>query len=199
MGKRDPRVDAYIAKSAGFAQPILTEIREAVHASCPDVEEEMKWSFPHFVYKGVLCSMAAFTQHAAFGFWKGSLVLGRGKNADAMGQFGRITKRSDLPSKNILAGYIRKAAALNEQGVKVPRAPRRAAPKIVKVPGDLAAALKRNKKAQAGFDGLSPGHKREYIDWITEAKSDETRRRRLAQAIEWMAEGKSRNWKYERK
>ena len=135
MGKRDPRVDAYIAKAAGFAQPILTEIREAVHASCPDVEEEMKWSFPHFVYKGVLCSMAAFTQHAAFGFWKGSLVLGRGKNADAMGQFGRITKRSDLPSKNILAGYIRKAAALNEQGVKVPRAPKRAAPKIVKVPG----------------------------------------------------------------
>ena len=199
MGKRDPRVDAYIAKSAGFAQPILTEIREAVHASCPDVEEEMKWSFPHFVYKGVLCSMAAFTQHAAFGFWKGSLVLGRGKNADAMGQFGRITKRSDLPSKNILAGYIRKAAALNEQGVKVPRAPRRAAPKIVKVPGDLAAALKRSKKAQAGFDGLSPGHKREYIDWITEAKSDETRRRRLAQAIEWMAEGKSRNWKYQRR
>ena len=199
MGKRDPRVDAYIAKSAGFAQPILTEIREAVHASCPDVEEEMKWSFPHFVYKGVLCSMAAFTQHAAFGFWKGSLVLGRGKNADAMGQFGRITKRSDLPSKNILAGYIRKAAALNEQGVKVPRAPRRAAPKIVKVPGDLAAALKRSKKAQAGFDGLSPGHKREYIDWITEAKSDETRGRRLAQAIEWMAEGKSRNWKYQRR
>lgn len=199
MGKRDPRVDAYIAKSAGFAQPILTEIRAAVHASCPDVEEEMKWSFPHFVYKGVLCSMAAFTQHAAFGFWKGSLVLGRGKNADAMGQFGRITKRSDLPSKNILAGYIRKAAALNEQGVKVPRAPRRAAPKIVKVPGDLAAALKRSKKAQAGFDGLSPGHKREYIDWITEAKSDETRGRRLAQAIEWMAEGKSRNWKYQRR
>jgi uncharacterized protein YdeI (YjbR/CyaY-like superfamily) len=199
MGKRDPRVDAYIAKAAGFAQPILTEIRETVHASCPDVEEEMKWSFPHFVYKGVLCSMAAFTQHAAFGFWKGSLVLGRGKNADAMGQFGRITKRSDLPSKNILAGYIRKAAALNEQGVKAPRAPKSAAPKIAKAPADLAAALKKSKKAQAGFDGLSPSHKREYIDWITEAKSDETRARRLAQAIEWMAEGKSRNWKYERK
>ncbi len=126
-------------------------------------------------------------------------MLGRGKNADAMGQFGRITKRSDLPSKNILAGYVRKAAALNEQGVKVPRAPKRAAPKALKVPADLAAALKKNKKAQVGFDGLSPSHKREYIDWITEAKSDETRARRLAQAIEWMAEGKSRNWKYERK
>jgi hypothetical protein len=166
MGTRDPRVDAYIAKSAAFAQPILTEIRETVHASCPDVEEAMKWSFPHFVHKGVLCSMASFRHHAAFGFWKGPLVLGRGKNADAMGQFGRITKRSDLPSKKILAGYIRKAAALNEQGVKVPRAPRRAAPKSLKVPADLAAALKKNKKAQT--------------------------------AIEWMAEGKSRNWKYER-
>jgi uncharacterized protein YdeI (YjbR/CyaY-like superfamily) len=199
MGNRDPRVDAYIAKSADFAQPILTEIREAVHASCPDVEEEMKWSFPHFVYKGVLCSMAAFKQHAAFGFWKGPLVLGRGKDADAMGQFGRITKRSDLPPKKTLAGYIRKAAALNEQGVKVPRAPRPAATTIVKVPADLAAALKKSKKAHAGFDALSPSHKREYIDWITEAKRDETRARRIAQAIEWMADGKSRNSKYERK
>jgi uncharacterized protein YdeI (YjbR/CyaY-like superfamily) len=198
MGKRDPRVDAYIDNAADFARPILTEIREAVHASCPDVEEAMKWSFPHFVHKGVLCSMAAFKQHAAFGFWKGSLVLGRGKNADAMGQFGRITKRSDLPSKNLLAGYIKKAAALNDQGVKMPRAPRRAAPTRVKVPADLAAAFKTNKKAQTGFDGFSPSHKREYIDWITEAKSDDTRARRLAQAIEWMADGKSRNWKYER-
>ena len=199
MGKRDPRVDAYIAKSAGFAQPILTEIRESVHAACPDVEEAMKWSFPHFVYKGMLCSMAAFKQHAAFGFWKGSLVLGRGKDADAMGQFGRITKRSDLPSKKVLAGYVRKAAALNEQGVKVPRAPRPAATTIVKVPADLTTALKKSKKAQEGFDDLSPSHKREYIEWITEAKSDETRARRLVQAIDWMAEGKSRNWKYERR
>ncbi len=198
MGKRDPRVDAYIAKSAGFAQPILTEIREAVHASCPDVEEAMKWSFPHFIYKGMLCSMAAFTQHAALGFWKGSLVLGREKNADAMGQFGRITKRSDLPSGKILAGYIRKAAALNDQGVKVPRTPRRVAPTVLKVPADLAAALKKSQKAHAGFAGLSPSHRREYVDWIIEAKSDQTRARRLAQAVAWMAEGKSRNWKYER-
>jgi len=158
----------------------------------------MKWSFPHFVYKGVLCSMAAFTQHAAFGFWKGSLVLGRAKNADAMGQFGRLTKVSDLPSRKILAGYIKRAASLNDQGVKVPRAPKRAAPKILKMPADVAAALKKSKKAQAGFDGLSPSHKREYMEWITEAKSDDTRARRLAQAVTWMAEGKSRNWKYER-
>jgi len=198
MGKRDPRVDAYIAKSEAFARPILTMIRDTVHASCPDVEETIKWSFPHFVHKGVLCSMAAFTQHAAFGFWKGSLVLGRPKNADAMGQFGRITKVSDLPSKTILAGYIRRAAALNDQGVKVPRAPKRAARKTLEVPTDLAAALRKNKKAQAGFDRLSPSHKREYVVWMTEAKSDATRARRLAQAIEWLADGKSRNWKYER-
>jgi uncharacterized protein YdeI (YjbR/CyaY-like superfamily) len=198
MGKRDPRVDAYIRKAAPFARPILAEFRDLVHASCPDVEEKMKWSFPHFDYKGMLCSMAAFKAHAAFGFWKGSLILGD-RNADAMGHFGRITRRSDLPSNKILAGYVTKAAALNDQGVKVPRAPRKAAPKTVKVPAALATALTKNRKAQAGFDALSPSHKREYIEWITEAKSDETRDRRLAQAIEWMAEGKSRNWKYERR
>ena len=198
MGARHPRVDEYIANAAGFARPILSMIRDTVHASCPDVAETIKWSFPHFVYKGVLCSMAAFTQHAAFGFWKGRLVLGRPKNAGAMGQFGRLAKVSDLPSKKILAGYIKKAAALNDQGVKAPRAPKRAAPRLLKVPADLAAALKKNAKAQAGFDALSPSHRREYIAWITEAKSDDTRARRLAQAIAWMADGKSRNWKYER-
>ena len=119
-----------------FAQPILNEIRATVHAACPEVVEEMKWSFPHFVYKGMLCSMAAFKQHAAFGFWKGSLVLGAGRDADAMGHFGRITKRSDLPSAKVLAGYVKKAVALNEQGVKAPRAPRPSAPKAVRVPAD---------------------------------------------------------------
>jgi len=128
MGKRDPRVDAYIAKAADFARPILGELRDAVHANCPDVEETMKWSFPHFMYKGILCSMASFKQHAAFGFWKGALILGdRSKNDEAMGQLGRLTKRSDLPRKAVLAGYIRKAVALNDAGVKVTRTPRRAA------------------------------------------------------------------------
>ena len=199
MGKRDPRVDAYIKNAAPFAQPILTEIRETVHASCPDVEETMKWRFPHFVYKGLLCGMASFKEHAALGFWKGALVTDGPRGVDAMGHFGRLTKRSDLPSKRVLAGYVKKAAALNEQGVKVVRAPKKAAPKVVKVPADLAAAFRTNKKAQAGFDGFSPSHKREYLEWITEAKTDETRARRLAQAIAWMAEGKSRNWKYERR
>ena len=199
MGTRDPRVDAYIAKAGDFAKPILTQIRETVHAACPDVEEAMKWSFPHFMYKGVLCSMASFKQHAAFGFWKGSLVLGHGKDMDAMGQFGRLAKLSDLPPKKVLASYVRKAAALNDAGLKVARAPKRPAPKAVRTPADLAAALKRNAKARATFAGFSPSHKREYIEWITEARSDETRARRLAQAIEWMAQGKSRNWKYQPK
>ena len=122
MGKKDPRVDAYIAKAADFARTILIELREAVHANCPEVEETMKWSFPHFMYKGILCSMASFKQHAAFGFWKGALILGdRSKNDEALGQLGRLTKRSDLPPKRVLAGYIRQAVALNDAGVKVTR------------------------------------------------------------------------------
>jgi len=123
---RDPRVDAYIAKSAVFAQPILSEIRRAVHAGCPDVDETMKWGFPHFMYKGILCSMAAFKEHCAFGFWKGSLVLGGAASADAMGQFGRLTTRADLPSKKTMAGYLRQAKALNDEGVKAPRRKARA-------------------------------------------------------------------------
>jgi hypothetical protein len=197
MGKRDPRVDAYIAKSADFAQPILTHIRDVVHDACPDVEEDMKWSFPHFMYKGMLCGMASFKQHATFGFWKASL-LGIGKDADAMGQFGCLTKVSDLPSRKVLAGYVKRAAALNDEGVKVPREPRKA-PKPLRVPAALTAALKKSRKAQAAFEAFPTSHKREYADWIGEAKTDETRDRRIAQALTWIAGGKSRNWKYERK
>jgi uncharacterized protein YdeI (YjbR/CyaY-like superfamily) len=199
MGSKDPRVDAYIAKSAPFARPILTHIRKVVHAGCPDVEEAMKWSFPHFMHKGMLCSMASFKEHTALGFWKGELVLGRGRGADAMGHFGRLTELSDLPSKKALAGYVRKAATLNELGVKEARKPRKTAPTALKTPANLSAALAKDRKARAGFDALSPSHRREYIEWITEAKADATRARRLAQAIAWMAEGKSRNWKYERR
>jgi uncharacterized protein YdeI (YjbR/CyaY-like superfamily) len=199
MATRDPRVDAYIAKSADFARPILAHLREVVHAACPDAEETMKWSFPHFQYKGILCSMAAFKEHCAFGFWKSSLVLGEasGGSDEAMGQFGRITKLSDLPSKKVLTGYIKKAMELNEAGVK---SPTRSKPKTPRaepvVPDDLAAALEKNAAAHASFQDFSPSHKREYVEWITEARTSATRTRRLATAIEWMAEGKSRNWKY---
>ena len=199
MGKRDPRVDAYIAKAGDFAKPILTRLRDGVHAECPDVEEAMKWSFPHFMYKGMLCSMASFKEHAAFGFWKGSLVLGAdSRNAEAMGQLGRLTAVADLPSKSVLAGYIRKAVALNDEGVKVARVGRSATPKALRVPADLASALNKSKKAHAAFAAFSPSHKREYLEWISEAKSADTRARRLQTAIEWMAEGKPRNWKYMR-
>ena len=199
MGTRDPKVDAYIRKAAPFAQPILAEFRAIVHEACPDVEEAIKWSFPHFLYKGMLCSMAAFKQHAAFGFWKGSLVTGGPRRADAMGHFGRVAKRSDLPSKAVLAGFVKKAAALNDRGVKVARVPKKAPAKPIAVPADLAAAFRENPRARAGFVGLSPSHRREYLEWITEAKTAATRARRLAQAVEWMAERKSRNWKYQRR
>jgi uncharacterized protein YdeI (YjbR/CyaY-like superfamily) len=197
MGKKDDRIDAYIAKSQDFAKPILRHIRELVHETCPDVEEAMKWSAPAFMYKGMLCQMAAFKEHCAFGFWKGSLVVGKsdGKADDAAGQFGRITKVSDLPSKKALSGYIKEAVKLNENGVKPPPRPKKAPTEIV-VPDDLTAALRKNTTARATFEGFSPSNKREYIQWITEAKTEATRSRRLETAIEWMAEGKPRNWKY---
>jgi uncharacterized protein YdeI (YjbR/CyaY-like superfamily) len=197
VGTRDKRIDAYIAKSADFAKPILTHLREVVQEACPDVEETMKWSAPHFMYEGMLCGMASFKEHCAFGFWKGSLIVEQeGAAAEsAMGQFGRITKLSDLPPKKVLAGYVKKAMALNESGTTVARKPKRAATEVV-APDYFMAALKKNKKALATFEGFSPSHRREYVVWITEAKREATRQQRLHQALEWLAEGKPRNWKY---
>ncbi len=193
MGKKDPRVDAYIAKSADFAQPILRHLREIVHKGCPEVEETMKWSFPHFMYRGMLGGMAAFKSHCAFGFWKGKLIVP--ERPEAMGQFGRIASILDLPGDSVLLGYVREAARLNETGEKVPRKPPQPK-KALATPPDLAAALKKNAKARATFEGFSPSHRREYVEWITEAKTEETRKKRLDTAVVWMAEGKPRNWKY---
>jgi uncharacterized protein YdeI (YjbR/CyaY-like superfamily) len=201
MGTRDERVDAYIAKSAEFARPILTYLRDLVHQVCPEVEETMKWSFPHFQYKGMLCSMAAFKEHCSFGFWKSSLILGKSNEAGGdekgMGQFGRITTVADLPSKKVLTGHIRQAMKLNDEGVKTPE---RSKPKAKKpelaVPDDLAAALDDHDEARKTFERFSPSHRREYIEWITEAKTQPTRTKRLEQTIAWLAEGKPRNWKY---
>lgn len=196
MGTRDTRVDAYIAKAPEFAKPILTHIRAVVHDACPGVEEDLKWSTPSFIYKGILCGMAAFKQHASFGFWKHDLVTGSPRVEGSMG-FGRLTKVSDLPAKKALAAYVRKAAALNDAGIKPVRTPTRSKPRPpAKAPADLVAALKKNKKAQATFDAFSPSAKREYIQWITDAKSGDTRTRRLETAVPWMAERKHRNWKY---
>jgi uncharacterized protein YdeI (YjbR/CyaY-like superfamily) len=198
MGTRSERVDAYVAKSAEFARPILEHLREVVHSACPEVEEAFKWSFPCYLYKGMLCSMAAFKEHCSFGFWKNALILDKdGNEAErSMGQFGRITRLSDLPPDEVLTGYIREAMRLNDAGIK---APNRAKPKVARelvVPDDLAAALAGHEAARATFERFSPSHKREYVEWITEAKTEATRVRRLGTAIEWLGEGKPRNWKY---
>jgi hypothetical protein len=203
MGTRDPRVDAYIGKAQPFAQPILKQLRTVVHSACPDVQETMKWSLPHFDYKGIFCAMAGFKQHCTFGFWKGSLlkesVKGMPSGVEkAMGQFGRITSLADLPPEKTLKAIVRAAAKLNDENVTVPR--RKSKPKPpLRVPPYFTAALKKNKKALAAFEAFPPGHRREYVQWVTEAKAQETRERRLATAVEWIAEGKARNWKYEKK
>ncbi len=199
MATKDPRVDAYIAKSADFAQPILNHLRKLVHTACPQVEETLKWSFPHFMYKGMFCNMAAFKAHCAFGFWHRDMrqeVEGE-KPAQAMGSLGRITSLADLPNDAALLRYLKQAARLNERGIKSPR-PVRSASKKLEIPPSLMSALGMNKTALANFQGMSPSHQREYAEWIAEAKREETVVKRLATAIEWIAEGKSRNWKYEK-
>src|SRR3954462_4061886 len=166
MVTTDPRVDAYIRNAAPFARPILAHIRKSVHAGCPDVEETMKWSFPHFVYKGMLCSMASFKAHCTFGFWKGSL-LEVPPNGTSMSQFGRITSLDELPRSKELTRLVRQAAALNDDGVKVPT-PEPAPPnRPLKTPAALQKALRANAAALAAFKGFSPSHKRDYIEWIT--------------------------------
>jgi uncharacterized protein YdeI (YjbR/CyaY-like superfamily) len=202
MKNSDPRIDAYIGKAAGFAKPILKHLRKLVHEACPEAEETTKWSMPSFVYRGkILCGMAAFKEHCTFGFWHRGMiaVLGAdGRESDAaMGSFGRVTSLDDLPPDRKLATYIRRAAALNESDAPArPRPPRKPAAPLA-VPEDLAAGLKRNRAAAATFEKFSPSNRKEYIDWITEAKRDETRQKRLATTLQWLAEGKSRNWKYE--
>ena len=197
MPTLDPRVDAYIDQSAEFARPILAHIRAIIHAACPEVEETMKWSRPHFLYKGMLCGMSAFKEHCALGFWKGSVLFPELKK-DAMGHFGKLTSVKDLPSKKDLAGIVKQAVKLNEDGVKSEARAKPATPRALEVPDYLTAALKANKAAKATFDAGSTSFKREYVDWITEAKAEATRQRRMAQALEWLAEGKARNWKYEK-
>ena len=204
MGKKDKAIDAYIAKSADFARPILNHIRKLVHEACPEVEEKMKWSFPHFDYKGeMMCHMAAFKQHAAFGFWKAALMkdpvlMQEAKAETAMGHLGRITTLSDLPSDKKLIAWIKEAMALNDKGIKLPGKSTKQQKDLV-IPDYFLKAIKKNKKAWEVFNGFAYSHKKEYLQWVTEAKTEETRLRRLATAIEWIAEGKGRNWKYEKK
>jgi uncharacterized protein YdeI (YjbR/CyaY-like superfamily) len=194
MGARDPRVDAYIDQSADFARPILERLRETVHSAIPEAAETIKWGAPYFDFEGPVCGMAAFKRHCAFVFWKDRLVVEAPEDG-AMGQLGRIESLNDLPPRRTLVAWVKKAAKLNEEGVKAPRTVR--PPKApVTVPPDLERALERNAGARAAFESFSPSHRREYVEWIQEAKREETRRKRLATAIEWMAEGRPRHWKY---
>ncbi len=192
MPKTDPRVDAYIGKSAAFARPILNHLRELVHTACPGVEETIKWSSPFYVYGGILVATPAFKKHCALIFWKGRLVVGNERNT-----LRRLTSLSDLPDDKILFGFIRKAVELNESGARIPSQPKPKQKKELVVPDCFLAALRKNKKALAAFENFSPSHKREYVQWITEAKREGTRAKRIESAIRSMAEGKSRNWKYQ--
>ena len=197
MPTKDPRIDAYIANSADFAKPILKHLRKLVHTACPNVEETLKWSMPAFTHKGILCGMAAFKQHCTFGCWKHELIFPKGTAQEgAMGQLGRITSLADLPSDSELLGYLKKAVELNEAGIKKPALPRSKVKQALVLPDYFTAALKKNKKALATFEAFSHSHKKEYLEWITEAKQEETRARRMQTTLEWLAEGKSRNWKY---
>jgi uncharacterized protein YdeI (YjbR/CyaY-like superfamily) len=194
--KTDPRIDAYIDRQADFARPILAYLRAMVHEACPEGEETLKWSMPNFTYKGkILANMAAFKAHAAFGYWNDKMLREEEKNRGAMGQFGRIAALEDLPPRAALIELTRQSMALIDAGAKPPRAIGKRPP--LTVPQDMRAAIDANAAAKATFDGFPPSAQRDYVEWITEAKRDETRAKRLAQAVEWMAEGKRRNWKYE--
>jgi hypothetical protein len=200
MASTDKRIDAYIAKSADFAKPILTHIRSVIHQACPDVEETLKWSTPTFMYHGILCGMAAFKQHCTFGFWRGTLIVDdKGKSLEAMGSFGRVTSIADLPPKKVLTGYIKQAMKLNEQKIKAPPKHKPASRKPLRTPSFFLAVLRKNKQALATYEQFSPSHKREYIEWLTEARTEETRSKRLGTTLQWLSEGKPRNWKYMKK
>ena len=201
--KTNTRVDEYINKVQPFAKPILNHLRKLIHETCTDVEENIKWGMPSFEYFGMMCGFAAFKQHCTFGFWKASLMkdpvlMINAKSENAMGHLGRITSLKDLPSDKKIISYIKEAMRLNEEGIKVVKA-KPVKEKDIVVPEDVLSSIKKNKKAFATFKVFSPSNKKEYLDWITEAKTDATKEKRLTQAIEWMAEGKPRSWRYMKK
>jgi len=201
MGQYDNRIDAYIARSAEFAKPILEHIRQVVHGASPLIGETIKWGMPFFEYKGSICHMAAFKQHCAMGFWRSSLIKDKynilnSADEPAMGSFGRLTSIADLPDREILIDYILQSIELNEKGVKAhpKKAPAEKAELIV--PDYFTELLAGYPKAKMVFDGFSYSNKKEYVEWIVEAKTDATRQKRLDTAVEWLSEGKTRMWKY---
>jgi uncharacterized protein YdeI (YjbR/CyaY-like superfamily) len=203
MSQRDKRIGAYIEKAQPFAKPILKKLRELIHKGNPDVEETIKWGMPSFDYKGPFCSFASFKQHAVFGFWKYQLIKDpkgylqeiSAQGGTAMGNLGRITSLKDLPPDKVIINFVKQAKKLNDDGIKLPSKPKKPKREI-KMPDYIMRAIKKNKKAFDVFGNFSPSHKREYIEWITEAKTEETRNKRINTMMEWLKEGKSRNWKY---
>ena len=203
MSRTDPRIDAYIDRAAPFARPVLSHLRSLVHEACPGAEETIKWGSPSFTCGGqILCFMAAFKAHCAFGFWHREMrklfPRDEAASADARGSLGRITALADLPSDRAMKGYLRQAVRWNESDVPALSRPPRGHGVEPPLPDDLAAALKRSKAAGKTFQGFPPGQRREYVAWITGAKREETRQKRLSTAIEWLAEGKRLNWRYEK-
>ncbi len=199
MSLPDPRIDTYINKALPFAQPVLRHIRRLVHKACPEVEETIKWGFPHFDYKGVMVSMAAFKSHCTLNLWKAILIPGIAlvsEEDSAMGQFGRITNITDLPDDETLLGYFREAKRLNDENIKVPQKPKEAMVKELVVPECLLEALEENPLAAETWDKFAYSHRKEYVNWINESKTEVTRDKRLATAIELLAEGKTQGWKY---
>ena len=205
MGKKDTRVDSYISRLPAFSQEICTRFRAIVHEASPEIEEDIKWGHPAFMHKGIVCGMAAFKAHVVIHFWKNALLTGsharRATDDKTLEQLRRVTSVDELPSKTVIAGFVKAAVKLNDGAVKGP-APMKAAKKTrapLRTPPVFSKALARNAKARATYDGFSPSHKREYVEWIGEAKTDETRDRRIEQALGWLADGKPRNWKYMKK
>ncbi len=197
MASVDPRIDAKIDGAAPFAQPILRHLRMLVHDSVPDVEETLKWGMPHFQYKGkILCHMASFKAHVAFGFWHHVEILGTARDGEAMGSFGRITKLSDLPDDKKIVAYLLEAVRLRDIDAPVAAYANKSEKPELPLPDDLAQMLGKAKGAMSNWDKFPPSHRREYIEWVTDAKRDETRAKRISQTVDWVVEGKDRNWKY---
>ena len=191
MPERDPRVDAYIAKAAPFAQPLLTWLRDTLHASAPGLQEDMKWSMPFFTFEGRnIAHMAAFKAHCGFGFWKGRDVADTGKEGEAMGQFGRIASKADLPTKAALKAMVKEALArAHEPAAPVAKKPAKPVPAM---PADLAEALAAKGDTRGRFDALAPSHRREFLEWVLDAKRPETRAKRVAATVLKVAAGAKR-------
>ncbi len=206
MTKKDKRIDAYIEKAQPFAKPILKKLRDLIHSGIPDVEESIKWGMPFFEYNGPICNFAGFKEYATFRFWKYQLMTDpkgllqeiANKGGDAMGNLGRITSITELPPDKLMIDFLKQAKKLNNEGLNLP-AKKKAPYTKLEIPRYFTKALKNNKRAETVFNNFSYAHKKEYLEWITEAKTEPTRLKRIETAIAWMSEGKSRNWKYMKK